>query len=470
MSSTPSSPRHDEATEAENLNLRESGSHNVAFARGTYAESTRISEILRKESLGGFVLLAATVLAIVLSNTPASPFYFGVRDTELGAELPGFHHLLMPVSMWAADGLLVVFFFLTGLELKKEFVKGDLRDPGRAIVPIAAAFGGAMTPAIIYFLINHNDGTAAHGWAIPAATDIAFAVAVITAVGSYIPSALRTFLLTLAVVDDLIAIFIIALFYTDNFRGVYLLCAIVPIGLYLWITHRFEAFFHVKPWAAWVILLPLGVITWALFLESGIHATIAGVVLGFCVPVRYSKQAEKVDASASLAEVMEHRLRPLSSLVCVPIFAFFSAGVNVGGLSGFTHALSDTVALGIILGLVVGKTFGITATTWLVTRLRSANLDPDIQWVDVISMAVTAGIGFTVSLLVAELSFETGSEHTENAKVGILVGSVTAAVLGGFLLSLRNKHYKDVEAKENVDENKDGIPDVFTDDTGRRLS
>lgn len=440
---------------------------NTAFSRGSYQESTRIAEILRKESLGGFILLAATVLAIILSNTPLRDSYFAVRDAEIGLNVPYFHHLMMAVSEWAADGLLVVFFFLTGLELKKEFVIGDLRDPGRAVVPIAAAFGGATLPAVIYFALNHNNATAVHGWAIPAATDIAFAVAVITAVGSHIPAALRTFLLTLAVVDDLIAIFIIAIFYTHGFKPWYLLAAIVPILLYTWFAYKKEKLFHEKPWTAWAILLPLGVITWALFLESGIHATISGVILGFCVPVKYTQQARKADAWAGLAEVLEHRLRPLSTLICVPIFAFFSAGVYMGGWDGLTAALTDSVALGIMFGLVFGKTLGITLTTWLVTRLRNANLDPDIKWVDVISMAVTAGIGFTVSLLVAELSFETGSAHTEHAKVGILVGSVTAAVLGGFLLALRDKHYKNVEIRENLDENADGIPDVFSDDSGR---
>ncbi len=443
---------------------KKASQNNTAFSRGTYSEYSRISEILRKESLGGFILLAATALAIILSNSPLSDTYFGVRDTELGFDIPGFHHLVMAVNHWAADGLLVVFFFLTGLELKKEFVIGDLRDPGRAIVPIAAAFGGVAAPAIIFFAINAGHETAVGGWAIPTATDIAFAVAVITAVGRYLPSALRTFLLTLAVVDDLIAIFIIAIFYTSDFKPLYLGLAIIPIVLYAVIAHKGEKFFHLNKWGAWVILLPLGIITWALFLESGIHATISGVVLGFCVPVIYNKKSKAAGADAGLAEVLEHRLRPLSSLVCVPLFAFFSAGVNVGGFSGLGTALTDSVAIGIILGLVVGKTVGITLTTWLVTRFRKANLDPDIKWVDVICMAVTGGIGFTVSLLVAELSFPDGSPHTEDAKIAILVGSVTAAVIGGVLLSIRNKHYKNIYLKENLDENQDGIPDVYSDD------
>lgn len=438
------------------------------FSRGSYAETARISDIMRKESVGGFILLAATVLAVVLANTQASHFYETVRDTEVGITVPGFSHLMMNVHHWAADGLLTVFFFLTGLELKKEFVVGDLRSPGKAIVPVAAAFGGAMTPAILYFAINHGSDTAVHGWAIPAATDIAFAVAVLAGVGTFLPAALRTFLLTLAVVDDLIAIVIIALFYTSSFQAWYLIASIIPIGIYFWMTHKHERLFHEKKWAAWVILLPLGLITWALFLESGIHATIAGVILGFCVPVRMTTQAKAAGSHGGLSEVLEHRLRPLSTGLCVPLFAFFSAGVAIGGWDGLQRAVTDTVAIGIIVGLVVGKTIGITGTTWLITRFRGVNLDSDIAWVDIIGLAVTGGIGFTVSMLVAELSFAAGEAHTEDAKIGIMIGSVTAAICGAVILSIRNKHYKLIAQKEALDENQDGIPDVFTDDTSKR--
>lgn len=438
------------------------------FSRGSYAETARISDIMRKESVGGFILLAATVLAVVLANTQASHFYETVRDTEVGITVPGFSHLMMNVHHWAADGLLTVFFFLTGLELKKEFVVGDLRSPGKAIVPVAAAFGGAMTPAILYFAINHGSDTAVHGWAIPAATDIAFAVAVLAGVGTFLPAALRTFLLTLAVVDDLIAIFIIALFYTSSFQAWYLIASIISIGIYFWMTHKHERLFHEKKWAAWVILLPLGLITWALFLESGIHATIAGVILGFCVPVRMTTQAKAAGSHGGLSEVLEHRLRPLSTGLCVPLFAFFSAGVAIGGWDGLQRAVTDPVAIGIIVGLVVGKTIGITGTTWLITRFRGVNLDSDIAWVDIIGLAVTGGIGFTVSMLVAELSFAAGDAHTEDAKIGIMIGSVTAAICGAIILSIRNKHYKLIAQKESLDENQDGIPDVFTDDTSKR--
>jgi len=435
--------------------------NNTAFGRGSYRESVRIADILRTESVGGSILLIATVLAIIFANTPLAAAYFGVRDAQIGPEIPGFHHLHMSVGTWAADGLLVVFFFLTGLELKKEFVIGDLKSPGTAIIPIAAACGGVITPAILYFIVNHASETAVHGWAIPTATDIAFAVAVLAGVGTHLPSAMRIFLLTLAVVDDLIAICIIAIFYTNNFHGEYLLAAVIPIGLFALIAYKGEKMFHLKPAAAWIILLPLGFITWALFLESGIHATISGVVLGFCVPVKFNKRTEAAGADSGLAEVFEYRFRPISTSICVPVFAFFSAGVALGGFDGLGRALSDPVAIGIIFALVVGKTLGITGTTWLVTRFKHANLDPDVKWIDVIGLAVTGGIGFTVSLLVAELSFPHGSPHTEDAKIAILFGSITAAILGAIILSRRNKHYKAVAEKEELDENHDGIPDVF---------
>ena len=367
--------------------------HPDTLSRGSYSNSRRVADILRAESVGGIILLIATVLAVVLANTPASTLYFGVRDTVLGPDIPGFKHLQMSVGTWAADGLLVVFFFLTGLELKKEFVIGDLKSPSTAIVPIAAAFGGVITPAIIYTAINFG--------------------------------------------------------------------SLIPIALFTFIAHRGETMLHLKPLAAWLLLLPLGIITWALFLESGIHATISGVILGFCVPVKMTARSKAARAEHGLAEVLEHRFRPLSTGICVPVFAFFSAGVDLGGFDGLHRALTDSVAVGIMLALVLGKTIGIFGTTWLVTRLKNANLDPDVAWIDVVGLATTGGIGFTVSLLVAELSFPHGSPHTEDAKIAILFGSILAAIIGSLILSRRNKHYRALAEKESVDANDNGIPDVF---------
>ncbi|MFW0110084.1 Na+/H+ antiporter NhaA [Rothia sp. P13129] len=440
-------------------------SSQTVLSRGSYKESQRIAEILRKESVGGFILLGATVLALILANTSAADFYFNLRDTKLGQDIGDFH-LKLSLGHWAADALLAVFFFLAGLELKKEFVIGDLRNPGKALVPVAAAAGGVALPAIIYTLINLNSGAEAlGGWAIPAATDIAFAVAVLAVIGTHLPAALRTFLLTLAVVDDLMAIIIIAIFYTSELKIHYLAIAIVPIIIYALIARKGEKMFHLKPATSWLVLLPIGAIVWALFLNSGIHATIAGVILAFTIPVKHTSHTHAADADHGLAEVMEHRVRPFSAGFCVPVFAFFSAGVAIGGLNGFTSSLKDPIALGIIIALVGGKIIGIFGATWLVTRLRHANLDPDIKWVDVLGLAALGGIGFTVSLLIAELSFGIGSEHNDHAKIAILTGSILAALVGAAILGSRNKYYKNLEAKESVDADGDGVPDVFTDDS-----
>ena len=453
MSTPPRSPQHAPET---------------TLARGTYKESQRISEILRKESVGGAVLLAATVLALVLANSPAAHFYETLRDTHLGKDFAGLH-LDLSLAHWAADGLLAVFFFLAGLELKKEFVIGDLRNPGKALVPVVAAAGGVAVPALIYTAINFNNGAEAlGGWAIPAATDIAFAVAVLAVIGTYLPAALRTFLLTLAVVDDLIAIVIIAIFYSSDLHIGYLLAAIVPIVIYAFVARKGEKLFHLNAASTWLILLPLGFIVWVLFLNSGIHATIAGVVLAFMIPVRENKRTRAAEADHGLAEVMEHRIRPLSAGFCVPVFAFFSAGVTIGGIAGFTSAISQPVALGIIVALVGGKILGIFGATWLVTRLRGANLDPDIAWVDVVGLAALGGIGFTVSLLIAELSFGVGSPMNDAAKIAILSASVLAALLGALILGSRNRHYMKLAQKETVDVNRDGVPDVFADDSAAR--
>lgn len=437
---------------------------NAILSRGSHRETTRITEILRKESVGGFILLGATVVALIMANSPLQSFYFGLRDTYLGQDIGDFH-LKLSLGHWAADGLLAVFFFLAGLELKKEFVVGDLRNPGKALVPVLAAAGGVAVPAVLYALINLNSSSEAlGGWAIPAATDIAFAVAVLAVIGTHLPAALRTFLLTLAVVDDLIAIVIIALFYSSDLKIHYLLWALIPLVVYALIARLGERHFHLNPASSWFILLPLGGVVWALFLNSGIHATIAGVVLAFLIPVRPNRHTEQAGAHAGLAEVMEHRVRPISAGFCVPVFAFFSAGVAIGGWNGFTEALSQPIAVGIMVALVCGKVIGITGATWLITRLGKVNLDPDLKWIDVLGLASLGGIGFTVSLLIAELSFGIGSSYNDYAKIAILTASVLAAILGSLILSSRNRHFKKIEEKEKIDQNDDGVPDVFTDD------
>ncbi|MHA7224041.1 Na+/H+ antiporter NhaA [Arthrobacter sp. RHLT1-20] len=429
------------------------------LGRGTYSESLRVGEILRKESVGGFLLVITAAAAIIWANSPASDSYFALRDFTFGYEP---WHLELSLGAWAADGLLAVFF-LIGLELKREFVAGDLRSPAKAIVPVAAAVGGVVVPALVYVGINIFSPNTLRGWAIPTATDIAFAVAVLAIVGSHLPSALRIFLLTLAVVDDLLAISIIAIFYSDNIQVTPLLLDLIPLVLYTVLAQKYRRFFHLKPAAAWLILLPIGFVVWALVHAGGIHATVAGVVLGFAVPVLHRKANAGPEAGPGLAEFFEHRFRPLSAGFAVPVFAFFSAGVTVGGWNGFVSAVTDPVALGIILGLVAGKPIGIVGTTWLLTKLTKVKLDPALPWVDLVGVALLAGIGFTVCLLIADLSFTPDGSTNDHAKVGILMASVLAALIASVILRVRNKHYRMIEAEESVDADGDGIPDVYQD-------
>ncbi|HJG50901.1 Na+/H+ antiporter NhaA type [Brachybacterium faecium] len=410
----------------------------AVLEHGTFRTRHPVEEWVTRAIPGGGLLLLATVLALLLANTPASDLYFTVRDAHLGLDL-GPLSLDLSIGHWASDGLLAVFFFLAGLELKQEFVVGDLRSPSKALVPIAAAFGGVAVPALLYALVNLGGPSGSlGGWAIPAATDIAFAIAILALLGSSLPTALRTFLLTLAIVDDLIAITIIAVFYTSDLRLWFLAVALLPMAAFWWLTNRREAWFKKHYWTAWVLLLPLALLTWALFLNSGVHATIAGVVLAFLVPTRgiseYGRQH-------SLSHTLEHRLRPFSSAVAVPLFAFFSAGVAVGGVSGLLEAWQSTVALGIIVGLVIGKIIGIVGTSFVLTKFTGATLDPTLRWLDMIGMAAVAGIGFTVSLLVSELSFVSGDPMYDWAKVGVLTASTLAAVLGALILVPRNRLY-----------------------------
>ena len=423
------------------------------FSRGTFRESVRIGDILRKETIGGALLLLAAVVALVWANSPWADAYASLRDTRVG---PSAVHLDLTLGTWAADGLLALFFFVAGLELKREFVAGDLRDPRRAAIPIAAALGGVVVPALLYTAINLGDDGDLSGWAIPTATDIAFALAVLAVVGSALPTALRTFLLTLAVVDDLLAILIIAVFYTSALHVGPLLLTLLPLGMFTVLVQR-----RVRSW--W-LLLPLAALTWVLVHESGVHATVAGVLLGFAVPVVRSDAAGGPDAGPGLAEHFEHRFRPLSAGFAVPVFAFFAAGVTVGGVSGLGDSLSDRVAIGIVVGLLVGKPLGILAATWLLARFTRADLDPDIGWVDVLGLSVLAGIGFTVSLLIGELAFGAGNEREEHVKVAVLVGSLLAALVAGVFLRLRSRRYAALALEELVDADQDGVPDVYEQD------
>ncbi|MBA2446115.1 MAG: Na+/H+ antiporter NhaA [Nocardioidaceae bacterium] len=425
------------------------GSNPAVFSRGSWVETSRIAHILRKETLGGALLLVAAVLALIWANSPWSHTYESLRQFQFGA---AWLHLDLTVSEWAGDGLLAIFFFVAGLELKREFVAGDLRDPRRAAVPVAAAVGGVVVPAAVYLLVNLGTAGAAKGWAIPAATDIAFALAVLAVIGAHLPAALRTFLLTLAVVDDLLAITIIAAFYTTDLAIGTLLLAALPLGAFAALVQR-----RIRSW--W-LLVPLALLTWGLVHASGVHATVAGVLLAFTVPVIRSRRAGGPDAGQGLAEHLERAWRPLSAAVAVPVFAFVSAGVTIGGLSGLAASLTDSVAIGVVAALVVGKALGVFGATYLTARFTRAHLDTDLAWIDVAGLAILSGIGFTVSLLIGELAFGESSTN-DSVKVAVLTGSLLAALLAAVVLRLRNRIYRRICQEEAADADRNAIPDAW---------
>jgi len=422
------------------------------FSPGSWSEGSRIAHVLRKETVGGALLMLGTVIALIWANSPWSDSYFQMLDTEVG---PAALHLNLTLSTWAADGLLAIFFFVAGLELKREFVAGDLRVFGRAIVPIAAAVGGMIVPALVYMAIAGGAGP--KGWAIPTATDIAFALAVLAVISTHLPAALRTFLLTLAVVDDLLAITVIALFYSKDLHLEWLLLALLPLAVFTLLVQR--GISH------WYLLLPLAFATWALVHASGVHATVAGVLLGFAVPVKPRKGTHAPrpgdPPATGMAEHFEHLVRPVSAGFAVPVFALFSAGVLLGGWAGLQSAFSDPIAIGIVAGLVIGKPIGILIATYVTSKATRQPLQQGLTWPDVTGVAILGGIGFTVSLLIGELAFGGSSEADDHVKVAVLTGSVLAAVLAAILLRVRNRHYRELWEEEQRDDDQDGIPDIY---------
>ncbi|MEU7591243.1 Na+/H+ antiporter NhaA [Micromonospora sp. NPDC049230] len=430
------------------------------FARSSWPEARRLADVLRTETVGGALLLLGAVTALVWANSPWSDAY-----TRLGDWVPwpggAPWHLDLDVATWAADGLLAVFFFVVGLELKREFVAGDLRDPRRAALPVVAALGGMLAPALIYVaVVVAGGGPGLRGWAIPTATDIAFALAVLALVSSHLPQGLRAFLLTLAVVDDLFAITIIAVFYTADFHPVPLLAALAPIGLFAVLVRRG------RTW--WWALIPLATAAWAFVHASGVHATVAGVLLGFTVPVLARRRAAGGQPGSTatgadeggLAAHLEHRWRPVSAGIAVPIFALFAAGVTLRG-TDLGALLTDPVVIAVVAGLVLGKSIGVFGSTYLLARFTRAELDEDITWSDLLGIALLAGVGFTVSLLIGDLAFGAGSPADDRVKVAVLLGSVLSAGLAATVLVRRNATYRRVARRERVDADGDGVPDVY---------
>ncbi len=400
------------------------------FHRLPERERRTLFDIFRAETTGGFLLLGGAAIALLWANL-APESYETVSTSRFG---PAALNLDLSVATWAKDGLLAIFFLVVGLELKREFVVGELRKPAEAILPMFAAVMGMVAPAAFYIVINNisADGDI-RGWAIPAATDIAFALAVLAVIGSALPTALRAFLLTLAVVDDLLAILIIAIAFTDTLRLAYLAGSFALVGLY-WFMQR-------KRWGNLLVYLPIWVVAWGLMHESGVHATIAGVAIGLA-----TRALPDPDESTSPAEHYEHMIRPVSAGFAVPLFALFAAGVVINP-DKLAQVFVNPVGLGIVAGLVLGKTIGITGGTWVAVRYTRATLAKGLTWADVTAVSILAGIGFTVSLLIASLAFETDPALVELSKTAVLVASFMAALLASVALSRRNRHYKRLRAK-----------------------
>ncbi|WP_108717938.1 Na+/H+ antiporter NhaA [Miniimonas sp. S16] len=412
------------------------------FSRLTPGAERNLADTLRGERTGGVLLIAGAVLGLVLANGPTADAF----------ERLSHHHLAvgpvdLSVAHWASDGLLAVFFFVVGLELTREIQVGELRHARTAVVPMVGALGGMLAPAAIYVAINATAaGGDVSGWAVPTATDIAFAIAVLGLVARSLPTAVRAFLLTLAVVDDLLAILVIALFYSDGLRLGWLAVAALAVASFALVVRTRLADGR---WLA-VVAVPLGLLAWFATLEAGVHATIAGVALGLVVPAvarRSSRprseasapspdpgQVAAEDGRGSLAERLEHGWRPVSAGVAVPVFALFTAGVVIDP-SLFGSTLADPVAWGVFLGLVLGKPLGITGATWLLCRFTRATLAPGVRWREIAAVATLGGIGFTVSLLIGSLAFE-GTHRAEEVVLVVLLASVVAAAIGAVALRL----------------------------------
>lgn len=375
---------------------------------------------LRTETFGGLILLGAAAVALIWANSPWADAYLSLRDAHVGTDVLG---LDLTIGHWAQEGLLAVFFFVAGLELKREIVLGELSSLKQAILPVLAAVGGVVVPIVICIAIGWGTAGIEKAWAIPAATDIAFALGVLALVGSRIPSSARVFLLALAVVDDLIAIAIIAAVFTDSLDLVALAVAAAAMALYWWcqrrrITTRF-------------VYIPLAIITWVAVYNAGIHATIAGVALGLLTRVRPDPGEDCAPGSR-----LEHRIQPISAAICVPLFALFAAGVPISApIVG--DLFSDRIAIGIMVGLVVGKTIGIFGTSWLCIRLRLAAKPEGFFVRDLLAVAILGGIGFTVSLLIADLALPPA--EAELAKAAVLLSSMVASLLGAAALIRRGR-------------------------------
>ncbi|UZE28044.1 Na+/H+ antiporter NhaA [Pseudomonas asplenii] len=375
------------------------------------------------EAASGLLLIAAAALALIINNSPLSYLYNGLLEVPVVAQI-GALKIAKPLLLWINDGLMALFFLLIGLEVKREVLEGHLSKPSQVILPGAAAIGGMLVPALVYWFLNRDDPTALGGWAIPMATDIAFALGVLALLGKRVPVSLKLFLMTLAIIDDLGAIIVIAMFYSGELSGLSLLLA--GACLLALIAMNRLGVIKLAPY------LIVGLILWVCVLKSGVHATLAGVTLAFCIPLR-TKNAEP---SPLLS--LEHALHPWVAYGILPLFAFANAGVSLTGvtLESFTHH----VPLGIAAGLLIGKTVGVFGLTWLAIKVGMATLPQGANWGQVFGVAILCGIGFTMSLFVGSLAFVAGSsDYVGMDRMGILTGSILAALIGYAVMTIASR-------------------------------
>jgi NhaA family Na+:H+ antiporter len=376
-----------------------------------------IKEFLKTETSGSILLLSAAALALILKNSPVESIYDSLLSTKFTIQIGG-TGLSKPLLLWINDGLMAVFFFLVGLELKREIVDGELSDPKKVMLPMIAAVGGMIVPAVIYSIINWGDSLSMQGWAIPAATDIAFALGVLAVLGKSVPTSLKIFLLTLAIIDDLGAILIIAFFYSGDLSLISLGIAAAAI-LFLFILNKKG----VESISSYILI---GIVLWIAVLKSGVHATLAGVILAFFIPYKDSEGQSPV-------QKLEHDLHPAVAFAILPIFAFANAGVSLAGLS--LDSFLEPVTLGILLGLFLGKQVGVFGFAWLSVKFKMGKLQSDLNWKSIYGAALLAGIGFTMSLFIGSLAFEHGGpDYATSVRLGIISGSLLSALAGYLLL------------------------------------
>ncbi len=386
-----------------------------------------LKEFFKLEASGAILLLAGTILGLVFANTNLAVLYNYFLDVPVAIQI-GKLEIAKPLLLWINDGLMAIFFFLIGLELKREFIEGELSNRSQIVMPLLGALGGMVVPALIYVYFNINDSIAIKGWAIPAATDIAFALGVITVFGTRAPISLKIFLTSLAIFDDIGAILIIAVFYSANISIFSLISAVVVIIVLFILSKK-----GVKSITPYIVL---GVILWVAVLKSGVHATLAGVVLAFFIPM-YDKSSEKDEAHSPLVK-LEHDLHPTVAYFILPVFAFANAGVSFSGVT--LSSLIDPIPIGIAAGLVFGKQIGVFGFSFIGHKLGIAKMPAGTDWLSIYGVSALCGIGFTMSLFISSLAYENeGTEYIEESRIGILLGSVIAAALGYFILSFALK-------------------------------